>query len=59
MGFDHDNQQLRVAVLAALNITDELFKNKNKSNSNLSKIKDQTQEVFDFLNKSIDTIGKK
>ena len=59
MGFDHDNQQLRVAVLAALNITDELFTNKNKNNSNISKIEIQTQEVFDFLNQSIDIIGKK
>jgi cell division protein ZapA len=47
----------RIAILAALNITDEFFKEKNKENRDISEIEKRASEIITMLDdKLLDSI---
>ena len=52
-GVDSKTQQLKIAVLACLNISDELFNYKKKYNLTLDKIKSESQLILDSINDKI------
>lgn len=45
---------LKVAILAALNITDELFQEREKSESLINKVEDKIKNLSDSLNPALD-----
>ena len=51
-----DSQQLRIAVLAALNITDELFSYKKEKQKFVDKIEAKTKSITEFIDNRIDQI---
>ena len=52
-GVDAKTQQLKIAVLACLNITDELLSHKKKHNNDLEKIQKQSKIILKSINKKI------
>ena len=54
-GLANENQQLRIAVLAAMNIADELLQ-ANKNKKVLDKIHAKTLAITDYLDDKISTI---
>ena len=48
-GVDSKTQQLKIAVLACLNISDELFTYKKKYNIDLDKLKTESQLILDSI----------
>ena len=54
-GLANENQQLRIAVLAAMNIADELLQ-ANKSKKVLDKIHAKTLAITDYLDDKINII---
>tara|TARA_B100001123_G_scaffold315095_1_gene352688 strand:- start:522 stop:809 length:288 start_codon:yes stop_codon:yes gene_type:complete len=49
-GLDVDSQQLKIAVLASMNITDELFSIRNNSNEFANVIEGQTNHILELVN---------
>jgi cell division protein ZapA len=45
----------KVAILAALNITDELFREKDDKDKRLSEVEDRTAELAEWLEKALHT----
>ena len=54
-----DSQQLRIAVLAALNITDELFAFKKEKQKFVDKVEAKTRAITEFIDNRIDEIESK
>ena len=52
-GVDQKTQQLKIAVLACLNITDELFASKKHLNRTLDEIKSESQIILESINKKL------
>ena len=48
-----DSQQLRIAVLAAMNITDELFSYKKKKQKFVDKVEAKTLAITEFIDNRI------
>ncbi len=55
-GIDATSQQLRIAVLAAMNITDELFQFKKQKNLIIDKVEARTLAISEFLDAEIEKI---
>ena len=51
-----DSQQLRIAVLAAMNITDELFSYKKEKKDFIEKVEDKTRAITEFIDNRIEEI---
>ncbi len=54
-----DSQQLRIAVLASLNITDELFAFKKEKQNFVDKVEAKTRAITEFIDNRIDEIESK
>ena len=52
-GIDAKNQQLKIAVLACLNITDELFSFKKDQNKILDEIKTKSQIILESIDEEL------
>ena len=52
-GLDPESQQLKIAVLACMNITDELFLYKNKKKDILNTIELKSNALLDFIDEKI------
>ena len=55
-GIDQSTQQLRIAILAAMNITDEFLSNNNKNKLMIEKIEKKTLAISDYVDKKINSI---
>ena len=55
-GVDSSSQQLKISVLACMNITAELFDIKSKSQDVMSKVENQALEISEYIDKKIDSI---
>ena len=51
-----DSQQLRIAVLAAMNITDELFSYKKEKQKFVDKVESKTLAITEFIDNRIKEI---
>ena len=51
-----DSQQLRIAVLSAMNITDELFTYKKEKDKFVNKVEAKTLAITEFINNRIHDI---
>ena len=54
-----DSQQLRIAVLAAMNITDELFSYKKEKQKFVDRVEAKTRAITEFIDNRIDEIESK
>ena len=54
-GIDN-SQQLRIAVLAAMNITDELFSYKKEKKKFIDQVESKTRAITEFIDNRIDEI---
>ena len=52
-GIDEKTQQLKIAVLACLNITDELFSFKKEQNKILDEIKTKSQIILESIDEEL------
>tara|TARA_Y100000996_G_C22433801_1_gene606809 strand:- start:148 stop:450 length:303 start_codon:yes stop_codon:yes gene_type:complete len=57
-GVDSSSQQLKIAVLACMNITAECFDIKSKSNNLLSEVENQALKISEYIDKKVDSIEK-
>ena len=48
-GIDSSSQQLKISVLACMNITDELFGLKSKSSNVISKVEDSALKISEYI----------
>ena len=55
-GVDSSSQQLKISVLACMNITAELFDIKLKSKDVISKVESQALKISEYIDKKIDSI---
>tara|TARA_Y100000814_G_scaffold133382_1_gene96513 strand:- start:111 stop:410 length:300 start_codon:yes stop_codon:yes gene_type:complete len=55
-GIDPSSQQLKIAVLACMNITADLFEVKSKSKDAIAKVESQALKISDYIDKKIDSI---
>tara|TARA_B100001113_G_scaffold98434_1_gene79312 strand:+ start:148 stop:444 length:297 start_codon:yes stop_codon:yes gene_type:complete len=52
-GLNPDTEQLKIAVLACMNITDELFLYKEKKKAVLSKIESKSNALLEFIDEKL------
>ena len=52
-GLDPETQQLKIAVLTCMNITDELFLYKNEKKDLLNKIEVKSNTLLDFIDEKL------
>ena len=57
-GVDSSSQQLKIAVLACMNITAEFFDIKSKSNILLSEVESQALKISEYIDKKVNSIEK-
>ena len=57
-GIDATSQQLKIAVLAGMNITDELFAQKNNQKKIIDKLESKTLAISDFVENKINEMEK-
>ena len=55
-GIDPSSQQLKISVLACMNITAELFDIKSKSKDVVSRVENQALKISEYIDKKIDSI---
>ena len=55
-GVDPSSQQLKISVLACMNITAELFDIKSKSKIAISKVENQALKISEYIDKKIESI---
>ena len=55
-GVDSSSQQLKISVLACMNITDELFNLRLKSNNIISKVENKALNISEYIEKKIDSV---
>ena len=58
-GIDSQSQQLRIAILASMNITDELFMNKSDKRKLIDTIEAKTLAISDYVNDKINEVESK
>ena len=61
-GMDSNTQQLRIAILACMNIADELFQQKDKKDSDsqlIDKIKSKTISLKEYVDQQISSFEKR
>ena len=52
-GVDQNTQQLKIAVLACMNITDELFTYRNEKNKILNQIELKSSSIINYIDENI------
>jgi len=52
-GIDPNTQQLKIAVLACMNITDELLSYKKKNNEILNEIEGKSASIIEYIDEKI------
>ena len=57
-GVDSSSQQLKIAVLACMNITAECFDIKSRSSNLLSEVENQALKISEYIDKKVDSIEK-
>ena len=60
-GLDSNSQQLKIAVLAAMNIADELLQSENKKNKLITKIETKGNSFIEYIDdriKEIESVKK-
>ena len=57
-GVDSSSQQLKISVLACMNITAELFDIKLKSHKIISNVETQAVKIADYIDKKVDSINE-
>ena len=57
-GVDSSSQQLKISVLACMNITAELFEVKSKSHDIVSKVETQAIKISEYIDKKVNSIKK-
>ena len=55
-GIDKSTQQLRIAILAAMNITDELLSENSNNKIMIDKIEKKTLAISDYIDEKINSI---
>ena len=55
-GVDSSSQQLKISVLACMNITAELFDVRIKSKNVIAKVEDKALKISDYIDKKIESI---
>jgi len=55
-GVDPSSQQLKISVIACMNITAELFDIKSKSKDVVSRVENQALKISEYIDKKIDSI---
>ena len=55
-GIDATSQQLKIAVLASMNITDELFMRKKNQSNLINKIEAKTLAITEFIDEKIEEL---
>ena len=55
-GVDSSSQQLKISVLACMNITAELFDVRIKSENVIAKVEDKALKISDYIDKKIESI---
>ena len=55
-GIDSSSQQLKISVLACMNITAELFDIKSKSKNVINRVENQALKISEYIDKKIDSI---
>ena len=55
-GIDQSTQQLRIAILAAMNITDELLSNHDKNKLMIEKVEKKTLAISNYVDQKINSI---
>jgi len=55
-GVDSSSQQLKISVLACMNITAELFDVKSKSKSVIAKVENKALKISEYIDKKIESI---
>ena len=55
-GVDSSSQQLKISVLACMNITAELFDVKSKSKSVIDEVEDKALKISEYIDKKINSI---
>ena len=55
-GIDATSQQLKIAVLASMNITDELFMRKKNQSNLINKIETKTLAITEFIDEKIEEL---
>jgi len=53
---DKKQSEIRIAILAAMNITDELFNCQTVNKENIDKIKDKTDNLIKTIDKNIENL---
>ena len=57
-GIDSSSQQLKISVLACMNITAEFFDMKSKSNDILSQVEGQALKISEYIDKKVNSVNK-
>ena len=55
-GIDPSSQQLKITVLACMNITAELFDIKSKSKDVMNRVENQALKISEYIDKKIDSM---
>ena len=55
-GIDSSSQQLKISVLACMNITAELFDIKSKSKDVVNRVENQALKISEYIDKKIDSM---
>ena len=55
-GIDSSSQQLKISVLACMNITAELFDVKSKSKNVIDEVEDKALKISEYIDKKINSI---
>ena len=55
-GVDPSSQQLKISVLACMNITAELFDVKSKSKNVMDRVENQALKISEYIDKKIESI---
>ena len=55
-GVDPSSQQLKISVLACMNITAELFDVKSKSKDVMDRVENQALKISEYIDKKIESI---
>ena len=55
-GIDSSSQQLKISVLACMNITAELFDVKSKSKNVIDEVEDKALKISEYIDKKIKSI---
>ncbi len=54
-GIDPNTQQLKIAVLACMNIADEFFSYKNNNNELISQIESKSASIIEYIDENLNS----